>query len=230
MSAVAPERVAFFDVDGTLVSRNIWKGVVAYPGISRMSRYRFYTRALPGMLGYLSKRIPEDSFRDDFIRQMAGLFTGWSQAAVLDLFAWVVNGYMSGFYREDVVARLREHLENGDQVVLVSNMFQEGIQAFADYLGADTAIGTRLTYRDGICQGRVVGESCAGPRKVDFIHEYLTERRFAVQLADCYAYADSVSDQHLLGAVGQPTAVYPDAGLRTLAQERGWAILPMPAS
>jgi hypothetical protein len=44
-------------------------------------------------------------------------------------------------------------------------------------------------------------------------------------LADCYAYSDSVSDVPLLAAVGHPSAVNPDKGMRREAIEHGWQIL-----
>ena len=45
-----------------------------------------------------------------------------------------------------------------------------------------------------------------------------------VDLADCWAYADSVSDLPMLAAVGHPVAVNPDEALRKVAKERDFAI------
>jgi hypothetical protein len=44
-------------------------------------------------------------------------------------------------------------------------------------------------------------------------------------LADCFAYSDSITDLPMLAAVGHPTAVNPDRGLRKAAVERGWPVL-----
>ena len=44
-------------------------------------------------------------------------------------------------------------------------------------------------------------------------------------LADCYAYSDSITDLPMLSAVGHPTAVNPDRGLRKAALEHGWPVL-----
>jgi hypothetical protein len=43
-------------------------------------------------------------------------------------------------------------------------------------------------------------------------------------LADCYAYSDSVTDLPMLEAVGHPTAVNPDRALRKVAAEREWPV------
>src|SRR4051812_49508718 len=44
-------------------------------------------------------------------------------------------------------------------------------------------------------------------------------------LADCFAYSDSVTDLPMLEAVGHPTAVNPHRALRKAATERGWPVL-----
>jgi hypothetical protein len=43
-------------------------------------------------------------------------------------------------------------------------------------------------------------------------------------LADCYAYSDSITDLPMLEAVGNPTVVNPDRALRKIAVERGWPL------
>ncbi len=44
------------------------------------------------------------------------------------------------------------------------------------------------------------------------------------------AYADSSLDAPVLEMVGNPVATYPDQELLTLAQRRGWQILPHPVT
>jgi hypothetical protein len=64
------------------------------------------------------------------------------------------------------------------------------------------------------------------------VKEMAAERGY--DLAECYAYSDSISDASLLEIVGNPTAVNPDRALRKLATERSWPILefrrPVPLS
>ena len=42
------------------------------------------------------------------------------------------------------------------------------------------------------------------------------------QLADCFAYSDSVTDLPLLELVGHPHVVNPDRSLRKVARARRW--------
>jgi phosphoserine phosphatase len=52
----------------------------------------------------------------------------------------------------------------------------------------------------------------------------LAERR-GYDLARSYAYSDSITDVHMLEAVGHPHVVNPDKELRKVARERGWPVL-----
>jgi hypothetical protein len=44
-------------------------------------------------------------------------------------------------------------------------------------------------------------------------------------LADCYAYSDSITDLPMLELVGHPYVVNPDRQLRREATSRGWPVL-----
>jgi hypothetical protein len=45
-----------------------------------------------------------------------------------------------------------------------------------------------------------------------------------IDLAESFAYSDSITDLPMLEAVGHPVAVNPDRDLRRVAAERGWEI------
>jgi hypothetical protein len=75
---------------------------------------------------------------------------------------------------------------------------------------------------DGVYSGEI-DFYAAGAGKVAAVKELAAERGY--DLAECYAYSDSISDAPLLEIVGNPTAVNPDRALRKLAIERGWQIL-----
>jgi hypothetical protein len=79
-----------------------------------------------------------------------------------------------------------------------------------------------MVVKDGRYTGDV-GFYNAGPNKVEAVRDLAARRGW--DLADCYAYSDSVSDAPLLESVGRPTAVNADRGLRRIAIERGWPML-----
>ncbi len=220
------QNAALFDVDGTLVNGHVWTGILAHPDINRWQVRRLYARTMPRLLWRRLYLLSETGFRDRWVRGLAGLLRGWTVQQVEALAAWVAADFLLSTYRPDAVALLRRHKEQGHRVILVSTMFTHVLAQIADYLGADAWLGTSLDIKDGRVSGRVNGVSCVGPRKLDFVRDYLAAHAPGVTLANCAAYADSFSDALLLGAVGRPVAVYPDDQLRQIAREQGWTIHP----
>jgi phosphoserine phosphatase len=122
----------------------------------------------------------------------------------------------------EAAALIDEHRIAGRDVILVSASGEEMVQPIGELLGVSEVIATRMVVEDGRYSGEVEFYA-AGTQKVTALRE-LAERR-GYDLTDSYAYSDSVSDAPLLSAVGHPTAVNPDRGLRRLAAERGWPVV-----
>lgn len=219
-------RVALFDVDGTLVDGHVWGGILRYPAVSRWKVWRLYGRTLPALLRRKAKSLDETAFRDQWVRGLATLLRGWSVQQFAALSRWIATDFLRPTYRQDVVALLEQHREAGHQVILVSTMFSTVLEQIGRYLGAHDWLGSVLEIRDGRLTGRLVGESCVGPRKLAYVRQRLARYQPPVTLDACVAYADSLSDAALLAAVGHPTAVYPEPELRALALAQGWAVHP----
>lgn len=164
-------------------------------------------------------------FREQWVREMAMLMRNWRREDIAAAFDVIVNEHMLPHYRQDVVAHLEQHKQNGDHVVLISGMFDVAVERFAARLGADGAIGSRLMFAGNVCSGRIAGAGIIGKQKIAALQKYLRDRGLSEDLTGCYAYADSYSDRFLLGAVGHPTATYPDDKLRSQAAAQGWTIL-----
>ena len=109
-------------------------------------------------------------------------------------------------------------------VVLVSTMFERIVSRLATYLGATVGLGSQLALENGLCTGKIVGETCSGGRKVVFARRFLEQAYPEIALRNCIAYADSGSDIPFLTAVGFQVAVYPDEAMRAAALEAGWIV------
>jgi phosphoserine phosphatase len=129
---------------------------------------------------------------------------------------WTVESNLWPKRREDVIARLRQHIGSGAQVFVASSVFEPGVEAFAKRFGAQ-AIGTPVEYVNG--RVRMATGLVASERKIEQVLS-----RLKVDRVD-FAYGDTLMDVPLLEHGDHPVAVYPDAKLRILAQERGWEIL-----
>jgi HAD superfamily hydrolase (TIGR01490 family) len=215
--------MVFFDIEGTLVSNNTWKTVIAHPEVAQGRVRRAYAEVVPPWLLARVRLLNDTTFRHKWVVSMAKLFNGWTSIQLNDLFLWVAQHVE---YHQDVVEKLRQHKRDGQTVILVSGIFEEGAKQIAAHLGADDGIGTRLGFAQGVCTGEITGESCAGGRKLDFIRAYLQRHGRTDDLAEAYAYADSYSDIPMLAAVGYATATYPEDDLRSEALQRGWTIFP----
>jgi len=124
---------------------------------------------------------------------------------------------------EEALELIRSHQDASRAVLIVSASPEEVVEPLADYLGADGAIATRARI-DG--EGRYSGELeryCYGASKVDAIRDVARARD--IDLAESYAYSDSVTDLPMLEAVGHPVAVNPDRALLRVARERDWEVL-----
>jgi len=129
---------------------------------------------------------------------------------------WAVEHNLWPERREDVIARLVEHIQNGAQVYIASGVVEPIAQGFARRFGAQ-AIATPVQFQNGSV--RLAAELVASERK---IQEVLT--RLNVNRVD-YAYGDTWMDIPLLENAGHPVAVYPDKRLSAAAKERGWQVI-----
>jgi len=128
---------------------------------------------------------------------------------------WVVEHNLWKKRREDVVARLVEHRQQGSRVVIASSVVEPFIEPFAKRIGAE-AIGTAIE----IVNGHVImmGELMANEKKIEQVLIRLGVERVDV------AYGDTCFDIPLLEHADRPVAVYPDEKLKAVAIERGWEI------
>ncbi|MCL4486809.1 MAG: haloacid dehalogenase-like hydrolase [Chloroflexi bacterium] len=218
---------AFFDVDGTLYTAHMWRGLMKYATQhGRANRVRLYFAGLVPLYGLRKVGlIGEEAFRAPWIIHMGWLLRGWSEAEAKKAFRWVAEEYIGPTGRADTIARVQEHLASQHVVVLVSGMLAPALQILGDALGVMGTVGTAVQFQAGRFV-RVIPPVCMGIEKDRLTRRFLTENQIQVDWSASYAYADSISDRELLEMVGHPVAVYPDAPLAALALKKNWAVLP----
>ncbi len=221
------QKAAFFDVDGTLTTSNVWRGMMAYFKSRKLRRgthclfiATHYPIYLMGWIGLLSK----SQMRSVWARDLAWYFRKFDKEQANKIFQWVAKEYLEPYMRIEVVSRLTAHLQSGDIVVLVSSGLAPQIAAIGELLGVKHIVGTEPEYRHHQYTGRVAGPVCSEEKKAEMTKAYLSARGIKVDFNRSWAYADSISDQALLSMVGNPVVVSPDEKLRRIAQRRGWTI------
>ncbi len=221
--------VAFFDVDGTLTEDHTWKAYMAAFrafGLKRRVHQRFLALHYPLYLLRKLGLVTEERFRTLWAAHLAWYASGFTPEELEPVWRWGVETVLGRWWRHEMLARVRQHRAEGHRIVLVSSAPEGFLQAVADTLEADEAVGTRFALADGRFTKEVVPPVCIGQHKATLTQQRLAERGWRVDYDASYAYADSITDLALLEMVGHPTAVHPDAALRRMALRRGWPILP----
>ncbi len=218
---------AFFDVDGTLYTANMSRGLAQYVAEHGGKwRVRWYlARNLPYYYLRQLRLLSEEDFRKPWVQALGGLIKGWSAAQGDAAFRWIAEEYIQPTAQAEVIARLREHIAQGHLTLLVSAMLTPTLKILGDALGATAVIGTNIELVDGYFTGRVLPPICTGAEKERLVRQWIAARGIALDWDASYAYADSISDVMLLQMVGHPVAVNPDGALAALARARGWQVL-----
>lgn len=145
-----------------------------------------------------------------------GYIKNVDEAKLRQVSEWVVEHDFWRKRREDVIARLVRHREDGAQVYIASSVVEPFIEPFARRIDVKY-IGTPTQIVDG--KVKSIGELVANEKKIEQVLS-----RLAVDRVDV-AYGDTVLDIPLLEHADHPVAVYPDKKLKTVALERGWEII-----
>ena len=170
--------------------------------------------------------ISDEAFRKHWPAHLGWYVRGYSLEEADQVWNWVAETQVSKNWRRDMCQVLSQHSENGALTVLVSGTPVPLLERLARDVNADHVVGTELELKDGVFTGRNSSLACIGDNKVSLTREYMLEKGIEIDYKASYAYADTISDQHLLAMVGHPIATYPDQALNQLALERGWEVFP----
>jgi phosphoserine phosphatase len=87
----------------------------------------------------------------------------------------------------------------------------------------DDLVAARLIEERGAFTGELAEPPLTADGRASFVAQAAAEH--GSDLADCFAYGDSLSDLPFLDAVGHPYAVNPDLELAREARRRRWPVL-----
>jgi HAD superfamily hydrolase (TIGR01490 family) len=212
---------AFFDLDRTLLRRS---SALALAGSFRerglISRWQML-RAACWQLLFVARGASHEAVQrasEDGLR----VLDGYTPEELRELVAEAMEPVLRPLVYAEPLRLVEEHHSRGERVYIVSATLQEIVDAIAEDLGFDGALGTICEVRDGRYTGRPV-RSLHAQAKAEVVREVAAEE--GLELAECTAYSDSHTDLPFLEAVGRPVAVNPDRALRRIAAERSWPVL-----
>jgi HAD superfamily hydrolase (TIGR01490 family) len=212
---------AFFDLDKTIIAKS---SVLAFgrpfyrEGLlsKRAIVKSMYAQAVYMLVGADEEKMEE-------VREaMLSLTKGWQQDHVAAIVAETLDDVISPIVFAEALALFDEHHAADRTVVIVSSSPEEVVRPLGAYLGADDVIATRARIdADGAYTGELEFYAY-GEHKARAIREYAAAHD--LDLGDCFAYSDSITDVPMLAVVGHPVAVNPDKDLAREAAERSWEI------
>jgi HAD superfamily hydrolase (TIGR01490 family) len=220
--ALTSKRVAFFDIDNTLV-----RGSSLYFLSKAMYQRGFFNKRdiAAFVLANLRYQLVGERNQDEVDRiQSAALrvVKGHNVEELLMMGNDVYDRYVSPALWQGTLEIAQEHLSRGEEVWLVSATPVEIANLIADRLGFTGALGTCADEVNGIYTGKINGKLLHGSEKARAVKSLAIENGF--DLENSYAYSDSHNDIPLLEAVGKPCVINPDTLLRIRAAKDLWPI------
>jgi HAD superfamily hydrolase (TIGR01490 family) len=213
---------AFFDLDKTVIARS---STLAFG--RPLYKEGLISRSLivKGMYAQLVYHLvgADESKMEKMRAALLELTKGWEKDKIQALVRETIAEIVDPIIYAEALELIQKHREENRRVYLVSSSPEEIVRPLAEYIGVPHYIATRARID---VEGRYTGELefyCYGDNKAVAIREHAA--RYGIDLAQSYAYSDSVTDVPMLEVVGHPVVVNPDKELRKIATEREWEIV-----
>jgi HAD superfamily hydrolase (TIGR01490 family) len=211
---------AFFDLDKTVIAKSstlafgrpFFHGGLINRRAVLKAAYAQFVFSLQGADAQQMERLRA---------QLTEMCTGWDVSTVHEIVQETLHEIVEPLVYAEAADLIEEHRLAGREIVIVSSSGADVVEPIGAMLGADRVVATRMV----AVEGRYTGEIefyAYGENKAAAVRELAAAGGY--DLADCYAYSDSITDLPMLEAVGHPTVVNPDRGLRKAALERDWPV------
>ncbi|MDD3284842.1 MAG: HAD family phosphatase [Patescibacteria group bacterium] len=135
------------------------------------------------------------------------------------------DSYLKDKIYNKSVETIKQHVENGYEVVLISALFPGVVDCLKKYLNLNFVIVPELEVVDGKYTGKVLNLIPYGSNKAILVRKLVEKENFS--FSNSYAYSDRFSDIELFELVDVPIVVNPEPKLRIEANKRNWKILDL---
>lgn len=190
--------IAAFDLDGTLTRSDcVVPFLLAVAG--RRAVALSLSRRAPLAAAAQRDRRKRDDLKAAVVRDT---LTGIDAARLAEAGAAFAEAAMAERVRPDVVERLRWHVGEGHEVVVVTASLAPYAVPLGEALGAHRVLATELEVRDGVCTGELAGPNCRAEEKVARLRA-----AYGGDVALGWAYGDSSDDRPMLALAQHPVRV-----------------------
>ncbi len=216
------KRVAFFDVDNTIIRGS----TIFFLGRGMYQRGFFSKRDISAfVLANLRYRLtgtekPEEI--EKFQNAATDFIGGHNVKEIEAIGSEIYDEFVSPALWQGTIDIANKHLADSVEVWLVTAAPQDMAVLIANRLGFTGALGTKAEIVNGVYTGKMNGLLLHGNQKAIAIKELAIAQ--GIDLKNSYAYSDSHNDFPLLTAVGNPAAINPDTLLQIRAIRENWPI------
>lgn len=216
------KRVAFFDVDNTLM-----RGSSLFFLSKGMYQRGFFTKKDISnfVMANLRYRLSGVENKEEIAKIQGAaceFFRGHDASVIEKMGLEVYDQYVSPALWQGTIEIAHKHMNHGEEVWLVTATPKDLADLIANRLGFTGALGTVAEVKEGIYTGKLIGQLLHGPNKAVAVRALALEQ--GIDLANSYAYSDSHHDIPLLQAVGNPRVINPDTLLQIHALKENWPI------
>jgi HAD superfamily hydrolase (TIGR01490 family) len=196
MGQAVGNRVAVFDVDGTLLRGDcLWLAAPRSKGA--IGQLLAALACVPWLIGWQLRLVSTGRFKQQTIAAF-GVCEAVNRAEAAGRHDWLL-AELRNQLRPEALQRLRWHQQRGDRVLLCSASPRLLLQPLADWLGVEL-LCTELQQHDGRWLPKLASPNCKGPEKVRRLEQHLG----SLEGLTIEAYGDSKGDRELLQAAALP--------------------------
>lgn len=218
-------QIAIFDFDGTLYEEETFQLLMDHLKTHPVhhNKYKKFIRA--SMPRYIANKLKIYSTRRMKERLMQIYIDCLKDIPADDIHTFFeeLAVKMKPDFNEEVVARLKQHHEDGVYVMVVSGAYDLMLETSLKHLPIDTLIGTTIPFKNGKIDQDIPLYPIQSERKNEKIEEFIQGKE--IDWENSYAYGDSLTDVSVLELVGHPVAVQPEQSLENLAIDRNWEVI-----
>ncbi len=210
-------RVAFFDMDRTILSQNSGKSWLRFEYKRGELSAAYMAKAVYWQILYRLAVLDMESLATRLVSDLKGERESDMLIKCEEWLHWELASLVS----PAAVAQIDKHKQAGDIPVIISGASQFAAEPIAKLVGIEHVICSRLEVVDGSFTGKLA-TMCFGEHKVGLAEQFASERGLSVN--DAIFYTDSYNDFPLLKRVAEGVAVNADARLLRQARKRGWRV------